>query len=283
MKLFISASSVVLASFLAVGCSSSSSGSGSGGKVGSTTSALATFRKPTGTFNASTSKSAIASMWQQQQQGGKLQGQTGGGGGTATRAIRPLADSLSSGDEGGPACAEGARCSCEAGGSFSYQHEAADEGKAVRIAFSECMSSDGSGFDGEALVLVANKPLLDDPKLPKATSAQSVLLVAEGNAIEGKERQKVGLALLAQSNVVLVAVEVEDGTIVLGAMSDGTIIVRSKDASYTCAPGKSSYTCKDDASGETIVVDGSDQASGPSPAPSGSSSNGSAPTPPPKG
>lgn len=276
MKLFFSGS-LVLASILAMGCSSTS---GSSSRVGTASSALSIFREPTGTFDVSSGKSAVASMWAQKQQGSSLQ-QTPGAAGLATQSMKPLTDALGSSNDGtassGSSCAEGATCACAGGGSFSYRREASSEGQAARISFSDCRGASGAGFDGEALVVVSQTPLLVDDRLPKATSGESVLFAAEGAALEGSARKDVTLAILVQSNVLLVAVDVPDGKVVLGALSDGRIVVRAKNASWTCAPSAASYTCTAEGSGETIVV----ERSGEGGASAGASDD--APAPAPKG
>lgn len=287
MKSFVlpSAALVVTASLFAMGCSSSSSGSGNGG-TSSVSSALGTFRSPTGSFNAKNGSSALAGMFTQQKQGNAVGGSSGGAGGIGTRALKKLD---LGGEDGAPAaegsCAEGAQCACDVGGSFSYKAESASEGQALRITFSDCADSDGTTFDGEALFLVSQRALLEDKRLPAYGTGQSMLLVAKGNLTENRETQEIGVALLSQPNVKLVAVEVDDGAVVLGQTSKGTIIVRAKDAAWTCNPkSKGTYVCTEDNTGESVTISESGESASPPPAPSGSNggSNGSGPaTPPP--
>lgn len=289
MKSFVlpSAALVVTASLFAIGCSSATSGSGNGGSSSSVSSALGTFRSPTGSFNASNGSSTLASMLQQQQQGAAVGGNGGAGaGGIATRALRKLdlgGDETSPSSEG--SCAEGAQCACDAGGTFSYKQESANEGKALRITFNDCVDTDGSGFDGEALFLVSQRALLEDKRLPAYGSGQSLLLVAKGTLTEKRSSQEVAVALLSQPNVKLVAVQVDDGAVVLGQTSTGTIIVRAKDTAWTCNPKSAgTYVCKEDNTGESVTISESGESASPPPAPSGSNggSNGSGPaTPPP--
>lgn len=259
-------SSAALVTFVVATGSLACSASSSSDRTVSTTSALSALRNPTGTFSKATGREAFASYDSKRSEGNRFSGSSAtstGGGSTTAQSLRFLdtAEQLES------RCSEGEACACPGGGSVRATHEATADGDEVQMSFDACVFEDGGAFDGQAMVLMSKKPLVDyTPKSAASGDAfdgpyQAMLVAAKGVATHDGAETPLELALLVQAGYAYVSVTVPDGNVVVGVTDDGKAIVKAKDATWTCSTSASSYSCESD-SGETIEIDGSEDLGG---------------------
>jgi hypothetical protein len=258
-------------------------------------SALDTIQKPTGSFGSNNAGDAFGSYDNNKNASSGLAGTGGGAGGSSSTQtkgnLRVLSNQVRSGT-----CNEGSSCACEAGGSFTYSRQSTDYGPAIQASFSNCQFADGNGFNGDMILLVSDKPLLQSDKAQIASdttagSGKSVLLAAEGTFTAPSEKIDAEVVFLEERGVDYLAVDVADGKIVIGVrQSDGLAVVYAKDTTWICqGDANALYTCQEQSSGQKVSASksggsssGSSGSSG-APAPSGSSSSDPSIPPAPKG
>lgn len=271
-------------------CSSSSSSE----RV-DTQSALASLRSPTGTFSSQNGKAAFAGYSSKRADSSKVSTGSGGGSGTSRAQGLRILNQAAAGEA---ACTDGQACACEKSGSMTYTHESSADGDLLRIAFDACVSEDGEGFDGEAVLLASKKPLLGvkegsktsspastegDADQPSAGDAAddglseaqpeteagddfalpegvvSLMLAAKGTAIHSGGKTPLELAMVTEAGYVYLSVTVPDGNVVIGLAKDGSAVVKPKDQTWTCSPAGQSYTCQS-GDGEKLEIDASEDA-----------------------
>lgn len=252
--------------------------------------ALNAFKNPTGSFSKETGSGAFSGYRSEEAESSKVStpGASGSSGTSRTQSLTFLTKTLDQKAQ----CAEGEACPCESSGSFVYKMETRSEGKALQMQFDKCVSADGSGFDGQAALLVSNQPLLGlesgglekkapaseeneeasdeaastpkTPKTPKTGSktlavnpslGQNLLLTAKGTAFEGDKSVSLEFSLVYEAGYTVLAIEVPDGKVVIGMAADGTAFVKAKQGSWTCKPqnGKG-YVCTSTSGGEDVAV-----------------------------
>lgn len=259
---------------LSMGCSNETSDSVDA------TSALDSFQNPTGSFTKETGGQALSSYKSEQAESSKVNRPGGGSGGTKTQSLRLLSKTLDS----KASCNEGQACACVGGGSFTYTLEQTKAGQAARFQFDKCVGDDNGGFDGQAILLVTQKPLIgiDGPArnkpAPPAKSGSSeegglteaddgstsggpsgednLLFAAKGTAIEGNRRTPLEFALAYEQGYTLLAVEVKDGKVIVGLSPNGTVFVKAKQGTWVCTPSLSrGYQCKSAEGGDDVEID----------------------------
>jgi hypothetical protein len=270
---------------LSMGCSASPSNGKKGSGAGpSTSSAVSALRTPTGTFSKATAASAFAGYRAKRADSDHVSAPApgGGGGGASTASIRTvrLLDRATS--SGG--CAEGESCACPNGGTMEYASESSADGQLVEVSFDACGFEDGTSFDGEAVVLASTKSLLgdaasapaaeppasgdgsglkeaSDPGAGAQGEVVALLLAAKGTMTDGGRHEPLEFALLTEAHYAYLAVNVADGSVVIGLGEDGTAVVHAKDATWTCKSGSAGYACTSE-KGESLEVAASDDTSG---------------------
>lgn len=262
-------------------------------------STLSAFKNPTGSFTKETGASAFSGATTKQSQSGKVNAKTGSNGGSSTqsKSIRILADKTQAACQEGEACkCEGggtatykkqstklglqvdftfADCFDAEGGGFSGEAMLLASEKPLLGLGSESGAKEpssgkapaGSANGSDDMGTNAIKPkgglteAQNDQPQGKEINAQALLLAARGEVISGKQRENVEFAILSEAGYTLVAVEVKDGSVVVGFAPNGTAIVRSKEGSWTCRPQSNGYQCKADGSGEALEVASSEGSS----------------------
>lgn len=254
----------------AVGCSSSEPT-----RTVSADDALTTFQNPTGSFSKDNASQAFSGFRSEQSESGKVS--TGGAGGsssTKSQSLKLLAHTL----DAKASCAEGQTCACETSGSFVYTAEQSKAGAAAYMKFDKCVGKDGTGFTGEAILVVTSSPILGieaDSSSPVAASDKNLLLAAKGEAFDAKQSIDLEFALLHEAGYTLLAIQVPDGKIVIGVAANGNAFVKAKQGTWVCKAGKGNkgYACASQSGGEEVDVEDADA----SPATSSSSEEEAAP------
>lgn len=219
-----------------------------------TNASLSAFRNPTGSFTKETGAEAFSGYGAEKKESGKISRPGASSGTSRTQGIRLMNTARTA--EG--SCGEGQKCACPGGGTLVYQAEQSSVGAAAHFQFDSCIDENGSGFDGEAVVIVANQPILGIAKAAKSTTQageENVFFAAKGTAIEDGTTLDLEFALLVEAGYTLLAVEVADGKIVVGSAPDGSWFVKAKQGSFHCSSSKGKMICTSDESGEEIDLD----------------------------
>ncbi len=216
--------------------------------------ALGSVQNPTGSFDSDNASDAFAKWSSDKSSSSGLQSTGGGGSGggsTTTQSLHILSGTVQQ-----TSCAEGAKCACPSGGSFSYEKQSSDYGPAISASFDKCVFDDGSGFSGDMLLLESDKPLLKSDKADVGADdgGKSLLLAAEGTFTNGTDSINADVVFLHERGVDYLAVAVKDGKIVIGVReSDGAAVVYAKDTTWLCTRDESlDYTCKEQSSGKKV-------------------------------
>ena len=230
----------------------------------SPSAAVDSIQNPTGTFDANNAGSAFSKYDSGKSASSGLAGTGGGGsaaggtsGSSSTQSLHVLAGKVQTSSS---SCSEGSSCACDGGGTFSYQRQTTDYGPALTASFDQCVFDDGDGFSGDLLVLVSDKPLLQGDKASIGTDAaadKSLLLAADGMFSSPSKSVRAEVVFLAERGVDYLAVDVDDGRIVIGVRaSDGLAVVYAKDTTWTCTAvagaAGAAYTCVDQTSGKKV-------------------------------
>ena len=258
MKLFTVSAIAFVALSSVVGCSSTDKG----GVAASSSEALASIQTPTGTFDKTNGSQAFAG-YQKNKQSSSGVASTGGAssaGGTTAQSIKFLANQTGN-------CSQNQACACPGGGTVTAAATRTNDRVELSLDMSACVFENGNAFDGRALLVQSQKPLIDDSKLPKTAISSSAdgeanLLAMEGDATVGKQKEHVKLVYLEQHGWQYLSVDVPSGSLVIGLGADGTAIVKAKDKTWTCESSSKGYSCKSDGSADdAIEVDSSASAS----------------------
>jgi hypothetical protein len=239
-----------------MGCSSSEQST----RTVSADDALTTFQNPTGSFNKDNASQAFSGFRSEQSESGKVSTNgAAGGGSTKTQSLKLLSRTL----DAKASCAEGQTCACATSGSFVYTAEQSKAGAAAHIQFDKCVSEDGSGFTGEAVLVVTTNPILgveaDGPVA--AGDDKNLLLAARGEAFDATQSIKLEFALLHEAGYTLLAIQVPDGKIVIGVAPSGNAFVKAKQGTWVCkaGKGKKGYACASvSGGGEEVDVEDAD-------------------------
>jgi hypothetical protein len=224
--------------------------------------AVDAIQNPTGSFGADNAGAAFGRYSENKNASSGLSSQAGGGSGASgsstTQSLHVLANKAQTSTS---SCSEGSACACEGGGSFTYHQQQSDYGPAITATFDACVMADGSGFAGDMLLLVSDKPILKEDKAgvgSDAAAGKSLLLAAEGTfTATGGKSLKAEVVFLDERGVDYLAVEVADGKIVIGVRkSDGLAVVYAKDTMWVCKPDASqAYACVEQSSGQKVSTD----------------------------
>jgi len=251
------------------GCSSSEDS----GRTVSADSALDTFQNPTGSFDKSNASQAFSGFRSEKSESGKVSQPGAGGGGSSGTSSKQSLKLLTRTLDAKSQCTEGQTCACEGSGSFVLTAEQSKAGQAAHITFDKCLDKDGSGFDGEALLVVSSQPILgisseaassSAPATGNGTNAaadKNILFAAKGTAYEASQSLELEFALLQESGYMLLAIQVPDGKIVIGVNSrNGDAFVKAKQGTWVCKAGKAGkgYACSSTSGGEEVDIEDAD-------------------------
>jgi hypothetical protein len=229
------------------------------------------FSTPDGTFNAANAKSVFARYSDDQKTSQDIDvggaAKVGGGGtGTTSSGLKSqalhLLDLAESGSATSPRCTSiehgdtTGSCSCEGGGSFTYDFSGIREAQqssgpidvSLKLRVDGC-STQGLRLDGREFVRVH----FDRGGGKIDANSASVLLVADITATKDAESHRIDLAARVTQSTFEIALRVDDGWITIkgsGTADDGSFTVRDRDGSWTCTVVSGAGTCTG-SSGET--------------------------------
>jgi hypothetical protein len=226
--------------------------------------ALGRFQHPSGSFSGDSGSAAFSGYQSDRAASSKVavpDGATSASGGSATtQSLHVLTMTTSNQSQ----CGEGRKCSCDGSGSFTYSEESSDLGTQLRFQFDHCLSADGSGFDGQAAIVLSDKPILGIRAANASNTAGAAasssgttnfLLVADGTGFDGGTSAPLAFALASEAGYTFLSVDLPDGNVVVGAAADGTVYVKAKEGSWTCNPDDAAgYACVSDDGAPAVKV-----------------------------